>query len=123
MREDLQAKANTVLKLMSKYSEGGSHCNVRQNLLRLRHEQLAHRQMAPSTATGADKFDQEIEEFYQDNASIVQELLSLANGMAYDPLETAKIYERYAAEFWAATRGEKTEGHPNFRPPLPKSPL
>jgi hypothetical protein len=123
MRADIQTKANAVLKLTNKYSEGGSHCSVRENLLRLRHEQLAHRQMAPSTVTGADKLDQEIEEFYQDNGKIIRELLSLVNAMAYDPLETAKVYERYAAEFWAAARGEKTEGHPHFRPRLPKSPL
>ena len=115
MRADLQAKADEVIKLTNKYSEGGSHNAVRNNLLRLRHEQLAHRQIAPSTVTGADKFDEEVEEFYQDNAKIIQGLLSLVNAMAYDPLDTAKVYERYAAEFWASARGEKTEGHPHFR--------
>jgi hypothetical protein len=54
MRTDLQAKANEVLKLTSKYSEGGSRSAVRKNLLRLRHEQLAHRQIAPSTVNGAE---------------------------------------------------------------------
>jgi hypothetical protein len=115
MRADLQAKANEVLKLTSKYSEGGSRSAVRKNLLRLRHEQLAHRQIAPSSVNGADILDEEVEEFYQDNAKIVRELLSLINANAYDPLETSKVYERYAAEFWAGVRGERTEGHPHFR--------
>jgi hypothetical protein len=88
---------------------------VRKNLLRLRHEQLAHRQVTPSSVNGADIVDEEAEEFYQDNAKIVREHLSLINANAYDPLETSKLYERYAAEFWAGVRGERTEGHPHFR--------
>jgi hypothetical protein len=36
MRADLQATADEVLSLACKYSEGGSHNGVRQNLLRLR---------------------------------------------------------------------------------------
>jgi hypothetical protein len=78
---------------------------------------LAHRQNAPSTVAGADKSDEAFEEFYQDNAKIIQELLSLANAMVYDPLDLAEAYQLYAAEFWAGVRGEKTEGHPHFRPP------
>ena len=116
MRADLQAKADKVIELTHKYSEGGSHNAVREDLLRLRDERLAHRQIEPSTVAGADKFDEAIEEFYQDNAKIIQEPLSSANAMAYDPLDAAKVYQRYAAEFWAGVRGEKTEGHPHFRP-------
>lgn len=116
MHADLQAKANKVIELTNKYSEGGSHSAILEELLRLRDERLAHRQIEPSTVEGADNFDEAIEEFYQDHANIIEELLSLANAMAYDPLETAKVYERYAAEFWAGVRGERTEGHPHFRP-------
>jgi chromosome condensin MukBEF complex kleisin-like MukF subunit len=112
-------KADKVIELMNKYSEGGSHNAIRDSLMDLRDERLAHRQIEPSTVTGADEFDEAIEEFYQDNAKIVQELLSLAKATAYNPLEWAKVYQRYAAEFWAGVRGEKTEGHPNFRPPGP----
>jgi len=116
MRADLQAKADKAIELTNKYSEGGSHNAVLEELLRLRDERLAHRQIEPSTVAGADKFDEAIEEFYQDNAKIIQELLSLANATAYDPLDLAEVYKRYAADFWAGVRGEKTEGHPNFRP-------
>ena len=116
MRADLQVKADRVIELVSKYSEGGSHNAVREDLLRLRDERLAHRQMEPSTVAGGDKFNEAVEEFYQDNAKIIQELLSLANAEAYDPLDAAEVYQRYAAEFWAGVRGERTEGHPHFRP-------
>ncbi len=122
MRADLQAKADEVLELTGKYFEGGTRSEVRKNLRRLRHEQLAHRQIAPSTVTSADMLDEEVEEFYQDTAKIIRTLLSLVTATAYDPLETAKIYERYAAAFWAAARGERTEGHPHFRMQPPISP-
>jgi AbiU2 len=117
MRAALQAKAVKVIELTNKYSEGGSHDSVLEDLLRLRDERLAHRQIEPSTVEGANNFDEAIEEFYQDNAKIIQELLSLANATAYDPLDTAEVYQHYAANFWAGVRGEKTEGHPHFRPP------
>ena len=42
------------------------------------------------TVTGADEFDEAIKKYYQDNAKIVQELLSLAKATAYNPLECAK---------------------------------
>jgi HEPN superfamily AbiU2-like protein len=54
MRADLQAKADKVIELTNKYSEGGSHNAVREDLLRLRDERLAHRQIEPSTVAGAD---------------------------------------------------------------------
>jgi hypothetical protein len=117
MRADLQSKADEVIKLASKYFEGGPRDDFRKSLLRLRHERLAHRQIEPGAIAGADKLDEAIEEFYQDNAKIIQELLGLANAMAYNPLDTADVYRRYAGEFWAGVRGERTEGHPHFRPP------
>jgi hypothetical protein len=116
MRAGLQANADKVIELTNKYSEGGSHNAIREDLLRLRDEWLAHRQIEPSAVAGADKFDEAIEEFYQDNASIIRELMHLANATAYDPLDVAKVYQHYAAEFWAGVRGERTEGHPHFRP-------
>lgn len=116
MRADLQAKADKVIKLTRKYSEGGSRNAILKSLKCLRDEWLAHRQIEPSIVAGADTSDEAIEEFYQDNAKIIQELLSLVGAMAYDPLDLAREYERCAAEFWAGARGERTEGHPHFRP-------
>lgn len=116
MRADLQAKADKVIKLTGKYWEGGQPKAILKSLKRLRDKQLAHRQIEPSIVAGADTSDEAIEEFYQDNAKIIQELLSLVGATAYDPLDLAREYERCAAEFWAGARGERTEGHPHFRP-------
>lgn len=119
MRADLGKRAAEVILLINKYMEGGSHDAVLKKLSALRHERLAHRQLAPATATGANATDLEIEEFYQDNSKLIHVLLSLVNAMAYDPEDTAKVYRHYASYFWAGARGEQTGGHPNRRPRPP----
>lgn len=118
MRTDLGKLADEVVELVGKYSDGGSHGAVLEKLLTLRHERLAHRQVAPSTATatGADATDDEIEEFYRDNSRLVHVLLSLVNAVAYDPEDTAEMYRHYAGHFWTGARGEQTEGHPDYVP-------
>jgi len=80
--------------------EGGKHRAVLEKLLTLRHERLAHRQLAPATATGANATDEEIEQFYQDNSKLIEILLSVVNAMAYDPQDTANVYGFYASHFW-----------------------
>jgi sulfite reductase (NADPH) flavoprotein alpha-component len=39
----------------------------------------------------------------------------LVAAMGYEPQEAAGVYRDYASFFWAATCGERTEGHPHFR--------
>ena len=94
--------------------QGGSHEAVLKKLLALRHERLAHRQLAPTTATGASATDEDIEEFYHDNSKLIRIFLAVVNAMAYDPEDTAHVYRHYAGHFWAGARGEQTEGHPNY---------
>ena len=116
MRADLQRKADTVLDVINSYLKGGSNHDAFERICYLRHKRLAHRQTRePETAT-TDPTDGEVEAFYQDTLGLVQSLLSLVNGHAYDPQERADIHKRYASEFWAGVRGEQTEGHPNYRP-------
>jgi hypothetical protein len=67
--------------------------------------------------TTADATDVEIESFYQDNSELIHLLLSLVERIAYDPNDTAETYHFYASFFWAGVRGERTEGHPNYRAP------
>lgn len=114
MRQDLGQRAGEAVTLIEKYSKGGSHYSVRDALRRMRHQQLAHRDTTV-TATGASATDQEIEHFYRDNSEIVRLLLSAVNAVAYDPAETGEVFRHHAAHFWASVRGEKTEGHPNYR--------
>lgn len=133
MREELTSRCNQVLKLIRKYSQGGTAFEVLEKLKRLRHEHLAHRQLpgvpvsvAELDASGREKDDEmrawptddQIEAFYQDNLEILRLLLSVVNGMAYDLSESANVYKHYAKFFWASARGERTEGHPDYCPPL-----
>ena len=109
MRDDLGKKADEVISLVSKYMEGGPRHTVLETLRSLRHERLAHRQLSPATAPGANATDKEIEEFYQDNSKLIQILLSLVNAMAYDPEDTARVFRHYATCFWGAfQKNEKT---------------
>ena len=100
MRNDLSKKAAEAVQLLNKYMEGGKHRAVLEKLLTLRHERLAHRQLAPATATGANATDEEIEQFYQANSKLIEILLSVVNAMAYDPQDTANVYGFYASHFW-----------------------
>lgn len=100
MRNDLGKKAADAIHLIGKYLDGGAGRALLQELLALRHERLAHRQLASTTVTGANATDDEIEGFYQDNSKLIRILLSLVHAMAYDPQETAEIYKRYSTCFW-----------------------
>jgi AbiU2 len=115
LRVDLDKKAAEVLILVAKYDQGGSDADVLQRLRNLRNTRLAHRQTTPGAPHSADLTDKEIEGFYQDNSKLIHILLSLVDGHAYDPGETAGVYRHYAGHFWAGVRGEQTEGHPNYR--------
>lgn len=118
MREALEPKRNAVVELVRKYSEGGVGFSVFEKLRALRHERLAHRQTTPTSATLANATDQEIESFYEDNLELVRLLLSLVLATAFDLTDVAEVYRHHAKFFWANARGERTEGHPNYRPPI-----
>ena len=120
IRQELSERASKAIALVDKYSRGGPHHAVLENLRRLRHESLAHRQIeaTPVTTTGLDPTDVEIESFYQDNSELIHLLLSLVKAVAYDPSDSA-LKERFDARlFWAGVRGERTEGHPNYQAPF-----
>ena len=121
MRSDLSQRASEAIALVEKYSETGSHYATLRKLRRLRNQHLAHRPAKEVVATGLDPTDVEIKSFYQDNSKLIGLLLSLVAGTAYDPNDTAEVYRFYAKFFWAGVRGERTEGHPNYRAPPPTS--
>jgi hypothetical protein len=117
MTADLQSLADEVLRLANRYMEGGSHNAAFKKLERLRDERLAHRQLAPTAVTAGTDLEREIDEFYRDTGKIIGKLSVLVNAMGYDPEQSAEVYRHYARFFWAAARGERTEGHPNYLPP------
>jgi len=112
IRQHLTQTAKQAIELIDKYANDGS---TRQKLQTLRHERLAHREIA--AVTGISATDEEVEAFYQDISKLISLLLSLVMANAYDPDDTAEVYRFHGKFFWAAVRGERTEGHPNFRAP------
>jgi hypothetical protein len=111
IKRHLKQTANQAIELIGKYSNVGS---TRQKLQTLRNERLAHREIA--AVTGSSATDTEVESFYQDMSKLIGLLLSLVMAQHYDPDELAQVYRSHAKLFWTAVRGERTEGHPNFRP-------
>ena len=100
MRDDLSKRADKAIQILDKYMDGGSHHPVMKSLRTLRHERLAHRQVVPAIASAASATDDEIEEFYQDNAKLIETLLHLVKAIAHDTEGTANVYSFYAHQFW-----------------------
>jgi hypothetical protein len=119
IKQTLHKQADDVIALVNKYLDGGAKAGSLKKLRTLRNQRLAHTQVKSQTFTAADAIDDEIEAFYQDNSKLISILLSLVDGMSYDPQDAAEVYRYYATFFWAAVRGEKSEGHPNYRAPKP----
>lgn len=117
-RATLSERRDEFCALVSKYTKGGESYIVFKKLLILRQVNLAHRQAEPTKAEHADATDAEIEDFYNDNLEIVRLLLSLVLAKAFDLAEACGVYKHHAGFFWAAARGERTEGHPHYRPPI-----
>lgn len=117
LRETLEPKRAAVLRLVRKYSDGGAGFGVLKNLRTLRHQRLAHRQIVDAPAPRTDASDEEVESFYADNLELVRLLLSLVTATAFDFSEAASVYGHHAGLFWASVRGERTQGHPNYRAP------
>jgi AbiU2 len=114
MSLQLTRLANEAIAIIDKYSEGGPDYAILLKIRTLRHEHLAHHQLEPTTEKGPDAPDAEIESFFQSNLKLIPILLHIV-GVSYEPKESAEIHRRYAALFWASVRGERTQGHPNYR--------
>jgi len=119
VKQQLLERREEVRELVNKYSKDGSDYQVLKSLLIMRNVSLAHRQSAPKEPGQADATDEEIESFYQDTLEIIRLLISIVLARAFDLNEAADVYRTYAGYFWAAARGEVTEGHPRYRPPHP----
>lgn len=119
IREDVLASIAQATELADRYARNGQHLAVLKKLTTFRHERLAHRQVVPGNAEEPDATDEEIETFFQDTSKLVALLLHIVKATAYDPSETAEVYGFYAKFFWAAVRGERTDGHPSYRAAIP----
>jgi len=112
LRQQFSLWVTEIVSIVGKYRCGGSHHKTFKWIQTLRHESLAHTrigQIKPEPAIAAE----EIEGFYRDNAKLIQALLHLVCATAYDPIETAHVYEHHALDFWK----QVDQGSPATRRP------
>lgn len=114
----LEPQRKAVLSLIRKYSEGGSGYSALEKIRTLRNERLAHRQVSDISTVRDNIDDKEVDAFYNDSLAVVTQLLSLVLARAFNLNEAGDVYGHHARFFWASVRGERTEGHPNYRKPI-----
>jgi hypothetical protein len=62
-----------------------------------------------------EEIEKDMEDLYADSAKLISLLEHVVERTAYDPKETADVYEFYAKFFWEAVTGERKEDHPRRR--------
>jgi hypothetical protein len=115
LRESLDPIRMRIVEGTGRYLKGGKESPTLECLRILRHKRLAHRDL--ETPPGAvDPTDEQVVQFYVDTLTVVTDLLHLVSAESFDlEGEAARVYRHHARYFWAAARGERTEGHPDFR--------
>lgn len=120
LRESLDPVRENISATIAQYLDGGEKFAAIERLRVVRNKRLAHRDLE-TPPDAVDPTDDEVVQLYLDTLALVTDLLHLVNGKAFDLRDAAGVYAHHARYFWAGTRGERTEGHPNYRPPLPES--
>jgi hypothetical protein len=114
---EARGQAAEAAALIRRYEKGGSSHSMLSRLRRLRHQHLAHHQIAakPIGVVEEEKIEKDTETLYADSAKLISLLEHVVERTAYDPKETAGVYEFYAKFFWEAVSGERNEGHPRHQ--------
>ena len=114
----LAAQAKDAIALIDAYISSDLERRVAlANLKFLRDKVLAHRQVKQVDIPEKTATSDQIEHFMSDMTKLISLLSSIAHATAYDPKDTAQIYDYYAELFWQPARGERSEGHPRYCPP------
>jgi hypothetical protein len=112
-----RARITEAVSIIRKYVDGDGQATLR-SLRSLRNKRLAHREVEANSAAAPEAesaTNQQVESFYQDMAKLIRLLKGAVERTSYNPDETAHRYAKNAALFWAGVKGERTEGHPNYR--------
>ena len=114
---EARGQAAEAAALIRRYEKGGSSHSMLSRLRKLRNQHLAHHQIAakPIGVVEEEKIEKDTEALYADSAKLISLLEHVVERTAYDPKETAGVYEFYAKFFWEAVTGERNEGHPRRR--------
>jgi hypothetical protein len=115
LRDSLDPIRMRVVEGIGHYLEGGKKWPTFKCLQILRNKRLAHRDLE-TPPDAVDPTDDQVVQFYLDTLAVVTDLLHLVSAESFDlEGEAARVYRHHARYFWAAARGERTEGHPDFR--------
>ncbi len=114
---EARGQATEAAALIRRYEKGGSSHSTLSRLRKLRNQHLAHHQITakPIGAVEEEEIEKYAEALYVDLAKLITLLEHVVEKTAYDPRETAGIYEFYAKFFWESVTGERHEGHPRRR--------
>lgn len=115
LRAGVHSQIQAALTIIRDYDGSGSSCSVLEAVRTMRHEHLAYHQLIKTDVTTLDEFDNQIEAFYQDMLKLTEALFAAVKHVSLDLSHTAKTHTMYAALFWNGARGERTEGHPDYR--------
>ena len=114
---EARGQAAEAAALIRRYEKGGSSHSTLSRLRKLRNQHLAHHQYAakPIGVVEEEEIEKRTEDLYADSAKLIGLLGHVVERTAYDPKETAGVYEYYAKFFWEAVTSERDEGHPRRR--------
>lgn len=121
--QKMRESARKTIEIIRKYEPEGTGHQFFRALRGLRDERLAHRQLkdAKIASDFPGEFDKMVSDFYDDMEEVIKLLHLVVEASDYRPEESAAIERRYAEFFWAPVCGERTEGHPNYKPlPTPR---
>jgi hypothetical protein len=114
---EARGQAAEAAALIRRYEKGGSNHSTLSSLRKLRNQHLAHHQITARQigVVEEEEIDKHAENLYEDSAKLISLLEHVVERTAYNPKETAGVYEFYAKFFWEAVTGERNEGHPRRR--------
>ena len=112
---EARGQAAEAAALIRRYEKGGSSHSTLSRLRKLRNQHLAHHQIAAKPIGVVEEERSRAGSLYADSAKLISLLEHVVERTAYDPKETAGVYEFYAKFFWEAVTGERIEGHPRRR--------
>lgn len=114
---EARGQAAEAAAMIRRYEKGGSSHSALSRLRKLRNQHLAHHQIAakPIGVVEEEEIEKYTEDLYTDSAKLISLLEHVVERTAYDPRETAGVYEFYAKFFWEAVTSERNEGHPRRR--------
>jgi hypothetical protein len=114
---EARGQAAEAAAMIRRYEKGGSSHSALSRLRKLRNQHLAHHQITakPIGIVEEEEIENYTEDLYADSAKLISLLEHVVERTAYDPRETAGVYEFYAKLFWEAVTSERNEGHPRRR--------